>query len=171
MTCPDWLALAAERERDPGTDPAGWAAACAHLELCPACRRAAVAADPLLLFQRLEAPRADAAEVVRMQQAVAALVGAARVARRGRRGGGLGRVAAAAAVALLALAVQSGPRPAPPRAGSDLAALAFADGEPAFSPGPAPPVLEELDRPEARVYQLPAEGLSVVLIVDSSLDV
>jgi hypothetical protein len=32
-------------------------------------------------------------------------------------------------------------------------------------------VLEDLDRPDARVYQLGGDGVSVVMIVDETLDV
>src|SRR5262249_36619722 len=56
--CPDWRGLAAPRFDSPGAatgEPAGWAEALAHLDGCPACRRAALEADPTLLFRRLPA--------------------------------------------------------------------------------------------------------------------
>lgn len=176
MSCPDWRALQAAREREPDVDPPGWAAAREHLSECRACRAAAVELDPVLLFAALPAPRVTPAEVAEMQRAVAALVRAERVAprdsgplgtgRRRRLAAKLARGAAAAAVVLLALGVEAGPRRPGPTAGDALAALPEAAAD-AF----VPPALEELDRPQARIYQIPAEGLSVVMIVDASLDV
>ncbi len=168
MSCPDWRDLVAARERDPGADPPGWAEARRHLAECAVCRALAVDLDPSLLFVHLPAPRVTAADVAAMQGAVAALVRAGRVeprarplARRAWRG------VAAAAIALLALGVEAGPRrgalPAPQEAVAGLP-------EESFDPG-ALPSLEEIDRPEARVYQVPADGLAVVMIVDASLDV
>lgn len=165
MSCPDWLALSAERERDPGTDPPGWAEARAHLAVCAGCRAQAIDLDPSLLFVNLPAPRVAAADVADMQRAVAALVRAERVDAR-PRARRLWRGAAAAAVVLLALAVEAGPRRAAPGPVAVAAALTGVESDLG-----SPPVIEELDRPEARVYQLPAEGLSVVMIVDASLDV
>jgi hypothetical protein len=167
VTCPDWRALIAEREREPGADPPGWAEARAHLAVCAGCRARAIDLDPSLLLVSLPAPRVAAADVADMQRAVAALVRAGRVEPRPRRlARQLWRGAAAAAVVLLALAVEAGPRRAAPEPVAVAAALTGVETD--FG---SPPVLEELDRPEARVYQLPAEGLSVVMIVDASLDV
>ncbi len=175
MSCPDWRALLAARERDPDVDPPGWSEARGHLAECRACRSVAAEIDPVLIFAALPAPRVAPAEIAEMQRAVAALVRAERVAprasepvaaRRRRRAGRLARGAAAAAVLLLALGVEAGPRRVAPGAGEALAALPEA-GPDTF----APPALEEIDRPQARIYQLPAEGLSVVMIVDASLDV
>lgn len=168
MSCPDWRDLVAARERDPGADPPGWAEARRHLAECAACRALAIDLDPSLLFVHLPAPRVTAADVAAMQGAVVALVRAGRieprarpVARRAWRG------VAAASIALLALGVEAGPRrgalPAPQEA------VAGLPGED-LDPG-ALPSLEEIDRPEARVYQVPADGLAVVMIVDASLDV
>ncbi len=168
MSCPDWRALVAARERDPGVDPPGWEAARRHLAGCPACRAAAIDLDPCLLFVHLPSPRGTAGDVAEMQRAVAALVRAGRVeprarplARRAWRG------AAAAAIVLLALGVEAGPRRgAPPEAREEIAARVDA-----LLDAGDPPALEEIDRPEARVYQVPADGLAVVMIVDASLDV
>lgn len=168
MSCPDWRALVAARERDAGADPPGWAEARGHLSGCAACRAAAIDLDPSLLFVHLPAPLAAAADVVEMQRAVAALVRAERVeprarplARRAWRG------AAAAAILLLALGVEAGPR-----RGAPAAPVATVAALPEESLDLArPPALEEIDRPQARVYQVPADGLAVVMIVDASLDV
>ena len=56
MSCPDWQRLTALRERDPDAEPPGWREALAHLDGCPACAAAALAADPLLVFRRLPRP-------------------------------------------------------------------------------------------------------------------
>jgi hypothetical protein len=77
--CPDWRRLAAARDAAPG-DPPGWDDALRHLDLCAACRTAAVAADPLLAFRRLPPPALAADEAESMRLRVAALRGASRVA-------------------------------------------------------------------------------------------
>jgi hypothetical protein len=172
----------AERERGiaghegaPDVDPPEWAPARRHLGVCAECRRAALALEPTLLFAALPAPAVGPDEIASMQEAVAALVRAGRIdgeVGRGRRalGGRLRGVAAAAAVAALALVADPGARPVDPQPGGELAAAVDFAGEDPFAPV-YPAVLEELDRPEARVYQIPAEGYSVVMIVDASLDV
>jgi hypothetical protein len=175
VSCPDWPALLAERERDPDVDPAGWGEARRHLAGCAGCRASALALEPTLLFAGLPAPRVEAAEIAAMQEAVAALVRAGRIDSRaaqhgGRRSGRWARrgrgIAAAAVLALCALAVDPVRRPDPQVAG-EMASLA-AEEFPALA---IPAVLEEIESPEARVYQIPAEGLSVVMVVDASLDV
>jgi len=169
VSCPDWPALVAARERDPGADPPGWGAARIHLSACSACRRRALALDPSLVFLALPAPEPGEGEIAAMQGAVAALVRARRLESAGERARPARparlRRAALAAAALAALVVEAGPRrPAPPPVG-----LLAAEG---LAPGASSaPVVEQIERPDARVYQLPAEGLSVVMIVDASLDV
>lgn len=177
-TCYDWPELTAHRRRPQAEEPAVWRQALAHLDDCPACRRAALAADPTLLFQRLATPeRADRnsdiderSEVEAALQAVSALRAARRV--EGRRSGvrrvsGWARWAAAAGLALLALSLETqGPGAA-------------------FAPdGAAPSLVSRLPRPPrqpitaaaagqagARIYHLDGDDLSVVMIVDESLDV
>jgi hypothetical protein len=167
VSCPDWPTLIAERERDPAADPPGWAEARRHLSGCGACRAAAVDLDPSLLFVDLPAPRVGAQDVDAMQRAVAALVRAERIEPRARSlSRRVWRGVAAAAVLVLALGVEAGPRRSGPPVAGTLAALSEESPDLA-----APPALEEIDRPDARVYQVPAEGLSVVMIVDASLDV
>ncbi len=120
-----------------------------------------------------------------MQAAVASLVRASRVAQRdplprGRNGAvaassrtrTVTRFAAALGVCSL-LALSGAPRTHPPglgtlaAAGSLLAgAEAVVDEERAMQS-----VVEELDRPGARIYELPQAGMAVVMIVDASLDV
>ncbi len=166
MSCPAWEPLVAARDHEPGADPAGWRDALDHFDGCPACRRRALALDPTLLFRGLPAPPEEAIDLPAMQEAVASLVRARRIERSGsapRRS--WWRRAAVAAAVLVALGVEAGPRrPGAPgvesaAAGANTPALVMA------------PVFEHIDRPEARVYQLPTEGFSVVMIVDSSFDV
>jgi len=191
--CPDWRALTAHRldpvadTGDAAQEPAGWDEALAHLDGCPACRRAALTADPTLLFRRLPAlpapfldlsPAAEAAEVEAVRLAVASMRTARRLAparepasRRYRQWG--------AAAVLAGAAVSLGSAPGLPAAGSHAAAVAPV---PHTVRLPAPPPglrlvadrvpMVELNRPAARVYEMDGgENLSVVMIVDERLDV
>jgi hypothetical protein len=190
VSCPDWRGLAALRRQEPQEDaePAGWAAAVAHFDACPRCRREALLADPLLVFRRLPAAELDEAaersEVETMRQAVTAMRTARRLDSR-RRFTGWRRWAAAAVLALAALSASSeshdrsplellAPSPAPlALAPLALAPLALAPLAPAAGPdaGHGQETLEGLNRPAARVYQMSGKNLSVVWIVDKSLDV
>ncbi len=199
----DWLALAAHRGQAGGEEPAGWAAAIDHLAGgCAGCRRAAVAADPTLLFHRLASPLPAAGssntpadpEVAAMQQAVAALRTASRVGgQAGHAGGrlsairargwhGAGRLAAAAGLAAAALLAVPRSPGAPalarlatlPEAGPALAVAVrpVLTAVPAALRGPQQmPLLEDLNRPDARIYQIDGGNLAVVMIVDEKLDV
>lgn len=185
MSCPDWNVLAGLRDaRSAGPEePAGWADALAHLDAgCPLCRRAALAADPALVFRRLrtagKAQAAESAEADAMRQAVAAMRAARRVDAAGAAGknGNWKRWAAAAALAAAALAVPGGHLS---RVAPRLSSLS----QPSLAPSAAPavpaaftseadlPTVEGVNRPGARVYNMDGEGLSVVMIVDESLDV
>jgi hypothetical protein len=157
--CPDWRSLAAARDERAG-DPPGWDAAMAHLDSCAACRRAAPAADPMLVFRRLPPLAVQPDEVEAMRLRVATLRAAAEVApprRRWRSYASHGRAAAA----VIALALFGGAHTAPPDGGA--------------VPGPpdslaaelaAQPLLEELDRPFDNVVQWNGDDLSVVLVLD-----
>jgi len=167
MSCPDWRRLAALREAQPELDPPGWEAIRRHLASCPACRREAVAADPLLAFTRLAEPPADPGMEHEMQGAVAAMIRAARLEtpRRSARAAGLAKLAAG--LGTVALLMFSGSPPGrAPEPGNRAAADALR-----IDQGPAAAILEDLDRPGARIYELPQDDLAVVMIVDSSLDV
>lgn len=182
MTCPDWQSLVAARDAEPAVDPPTWAEARRHAAGCDRCRRAALAADPLLLFARLPEATVTPAELADMQSAVAALVRAGRVGHAAAIGhrvhppadsrrAAAARFAAALGVCSL-LALSGAPRPQPPTldtlaAGGDLAGLGMAADD-AASMGS---VVEELDRPGARIYELPQSDMAVVMIVDASLDV
>lgn len=175
MSCPDWKALVRAREAG-GDDPPGWRRSLEHLAGCESCRGEALEADPTLLFQHLPEVRVGAGEVAAMRDAVATLVRARRLAasvpaapparsssRRWRR--------PAAAAALLAAALSLSPAiPPPGNAGQATAAFPELAATPRGSTAPTHALVEELDLPDARVYQLAREDLSVVMIVDPSLD-
>jgi hypothetical protein len=182
MSCPDWQVLIAARDAAPEVDPPGWAEARHHAAQCSRCREAALAADPLLLFTRLPERTVTPAEIGDMQSAVAALVRASRVGRSdpkpetttplsfGKRASGrltATRVAAALGVCSL-LALSGVPRSPSPAGGAVDASATFdgMQGMPRFDS-----VVEELDRPGARIYELPQPDMAVVMIVDASLDV
>jgi hypothetical protein len=186
VTCPDAAVLRAmitHRAAPQSEEPAGWSEVLDHLDGCPDCRRAALAADPTLLFRRLPALRLNeqevTGEVAEIQRAVAAMRTASRMEPRGgrRRGKGVSRWAAAAALAIAALSLGSSPELHPGRVGvgGTLSAMPRpAAMGPMGATVPAAlriPSIEELDRPEARIYQMGGPDLSVVMIVDEGLDV
>jgi hypothetical protein len=176
VNCPDWNGLVSLRDR--GADPAGWAAALDHLDACSRCRPEALEADPLLVFRRLPAPEMSAAEesaeVDSMRQAVAAMRTAQRLDSR-RRFGSWRRWAAAAVLAFSSLALGHDRAPmedamvrmarVPPP--ESLATAA----EPEAAPETGAPILEDLNRPNARVYQVQRKNLALVMVVDKGLDV
>jgi hypothetical protein len=180
VSCPDWLELAALRRATAGVsapdaaEPEGWAEALAHLDGCQRCRREALAADPLLVFRRLPSLQlneaAERSEVESMRQAVAAMRTGRRLESR-RRFAGWRRWAAAAALVVASFAVSrdpspvaavSAPVPAPSALPPDTVGARF-EG--------TPEMLEGLDRPDARVYQMKGKDMAVVMIVDKSFDV
>lgn len=188
QTCPDWRALTVHRKDPLSEEPAGWQEALAHLDGCPACRREAPAADPTLLFRRLPAldmsalgPAAEAAEVESMIQAVATLRTARRLETPERASrAAWKRWSAAAALATVALSLGAGhglrreaavslsSLPVPSRSRTVIPA---GEVTPRFASDQVP-VVEELNRPAARVYQMDGgKNLSVVMIVDERLDV
>jgi hypothetical protein len=198
VSCPDWQTLAAWRDDPRGEEPAEWREALAHLDGgCARCRRAALAADPTLVFRRLAAPSApapaqEASEADAMRRAVAAMRAASRVEaveRRGRSFKALSwkRWAAAAALAVAALSMPGDDArlrreslAADPIAASLLPAATpaalYTGGFEAAMAGQAAlgedlPTLEGSDRPGARVYHMDGEGLSGTMIFDETLDV
>lgn len=177
MSCPDWRALSAAREADPAAELPAWEEARRHAAHCARCRQAALAAEPLLLFARLPERRVSADEIGDMQAAVSALVRAGRVAQGGSRrapaarrlSGRLSATRAAAALLVCSLVAFSGAPRTRPSVGAMLAA-----GDFGAAPGeilPVGSVVEEIDRPGARIYELPQADMAVVMIVDASLDV
>lgn len=165
---------AAEFDELSRTERAG---ALAHLESCVPCRRAVLASDPSLVFSLGSAgstSEVGEGEVERMRVGVAALRRA-----RGHRAGVSGLVAglrSAAAAALLAVALVSsdGVGRAPARSPGGSAKLETGSATPFSRVAGTEPagssVLENLDRPLARVYQLTEEDLSLVMIVDETLE-
>ena len=94
MSCPDWKTLAAWRDDPRAEEPAEWQEALAHLDRgCVQCRRAAVAADPTLVFRRLavvpavpaSSPAQEASDIEAMRRAVAAMRAGSRVEASERR--------------------------------------------------------------------------------------
>jgi hypothetical protein len=191
MSCPDWRSLAGQRDGRDGDVP-GWDAAVAHFDGgCPSCRRAALAAEPTLVFRGLRAAGMSAAREASEVAAVRQAVDAMRTARRVDAIGGRSRLvrrssgrvrwvrwAAAAALTALSLAVPAdrGPRrsePAPQVAATRPAGAPVRSAAvPAAFAGEADlPTVEGVNRPGARVYHMEGEGLSVVMIVDETLDV
>ncbi|HXT21440.1 MAG TPA: hypothetical protein VN923_11865 [Thermoanaerobaculia bacterium] len=181
-----WRRLAAARDASPA-DPPGWEEALRHLDGCPACRTAAVAADPLLAFRRLPPPALAADEAESMLLRVAALRGASRVGAAPASSGfasswlasqltssrrlaavlPLRQLAAAAVVAAALLAGGNAPQQAVPAP----APLTQASAPAIDAVLAAEPVLDELDRPFDHVVQWNGDDLSVVLVVDGRLGV
>lgn len=181
MSCPDWQGLATLRHAGapvaPATDavePEGWADAVAHLDGCQHCRREALAADPLLVFRRLPALQlneaAERSEVESMRQAVAAMRTGRRLESR-RRFAGWRRWAAAAALVVASLAVSRDPSPVVAVSAPVPAPLALPPEAVGARFEGTPEMLEGLDRPDARVYQMKGKDMAVVMIVDKSFDV
>jgi len=180
MSCPDWRTLTSE-------SPA-WDEAVAHFDGgCRLCRRDALKAEPTLVFRQLRSgsPAApvmsaaqEASEVDAVRQAVAAMRTASRVDSRSRRAGwkrwAVAATLAAAALSISAdnawrhldaerqaLASQTASQPATMLRGSVLPAAYGGEADPSLQVG----------RPGARVYHMDGDGMSVVMIVDESLDV
>ncbi len=192
--CPNWRELLADRFDRPTAEPEGWGEALAHFDGCPICRREACAIDPTLVFRRLPAPSLDFdVEAERMMLAVAGMRASERVMgratgsfglRTSRGRGGAARwarwgIAAGLAATTLFLG-RPGELPAPgqgPLRSARIEASASAGGFQAsharlgVEPAAIESAVEDLGRPNARIYQLDGERLSVVMIVDEKLDV
>lgn len=191
--CPNWRELLKDRFDKPAkanaAEPEGLAEALAHFDVCPACRREACRIDPTLVFRRLPATALDFdLEAERMMLAVAGMRASERVegrsgalssrplSRRLRHQGVRWALAAGLAGAALLLGGRSeladasgSPRIAAPLGLSGGTVPARFDR---FQPTAAvESAVEDLGRPDARIYQLDGERLSVVMIVDEKLDV
>lgn len=198
--CPNWRELLAprfERPRSVTADAAGadnLALALAHFDGCPACRREACRIDPTLIFRRLPAAALDFdLEAERMRLAVAGMRASERVETRhasamasplGRslRGrfrsqGARWALAAGLAAASLVLGGRgdlAGSRSEPSGHAASLAVsgeVVPASFDRLEAPAAVESAVEDLGRPDARIYQLDGERLSVVMIVDEKLDV
>lgn len=177
MSCPDWTALTAHRDDLHGVEPAGWSDALAHFDGgCQLCRKAALKADPTLVFRRLaQVPAArmteaqERAEVDSVRQAVAAMRAASRLQKESRRGvfaaGGWKRWSAAAALALVTVTIPSDDAR---RTASKPEAAPAAVVEVLDLSEPTGPTLEGgVDLPGTRVYHL---GSDVVMFVNDGFD-
>jgi hypothetical protein len=185
MSCPDWRALSLDsRETE------DWSEALAHFDsVCMHCRRDALKVDPTLVFRGLRAAPAPAAgsasmgstssEVDAMCQAVAAMRAAHRVdSVEHRSHPAWKRWAVAAGLVLAALSIPADnawKRREQAVTGRPAAAAILGAVMPAALVGGMGeidlPTVEGVNHPDARVYHMDGEGLSVVMIVDESLDV
>jgi hypothetical protein len=198
LLAPRFERKAAPNAEDNAVESESLADALAHFDTCPACRREACRIDPTLVFRRLPAAALDfEVEAERMRLAVAGMRASERVeTRHATAGSPLGRrlrnrlhshgarwaLAAGLAAASLVLGGRSdlaGP------AGEPSGRAAFSRGVSEGAPGgvmparfdrlPSPAAVEsaveDLGRPNARIYHLDGERLSVVMIVDEKLDV
>jgi hypothetical protein len=152
-----------------------------HLQECEACRRAALETDPTLVFSlRSEVGEADAdsAAMIASVRSLRRVRGLEMAPSRNRRLTGGGIAAAVLGAMLLMLVPSGGERragsfPVPGQPGTELSAdrdqqlTGFGTLPPRVQESP---ILEDLDRQEARVYQVDEEDLSVVMVVDESLD-
>lgn len=176
MSCPDWRRLLRYRFDDDRRQPDGWGDAVAHLAECGACRAEAVAIDPTLIFV---APPPEPALEPRQLDEIKRSVNTARRARDvetavSRPAGVVRRFGAAAAMLavlfLLPPAAVGPPDSLVPAGIPGLEEVENVAGG-ALPPAVVSPMIEPLDRPQARIYQLGQEDLSLVMVVDESLDV
>jgi hypothetical protein len=169
VSCPDWSRLTAARDSE-GLEPAGWGEVVAHFDTCALCRKEALKADPLLVFRRMPVveitPAEENLEVESMQQAVAAMRTARRLETRGRFAGWR-RWAAAAVLAGISLGVGRARAPELEQAAEVPPAPVSLSTASAAS-APSEQLLDGIDRPEARVYQMDSEGMSTAMIIDAS---
>lgn len=175
MSCPDWTALTAHRHEG-SPEPEGWSEALAHFDGgCALCRKAALKADPTLVFRRLaQVPAStmsesqERAEVESVRQAVAAMRAASRLESvQKRKASGWKRWSAAAALAMMVLTVpahEGGRQPADKAAIFQAGVAEAGDAEEMTLEG-------AVNLPGARVYQLSQDDLAVVMVVDESIDI
>lgn len=150
-----------------------------HLRACSSCRRAAVEEDPTVVFSLLEADSLGCDEIDEIRASVRTLRRSRAIGTAERiRPGSSKKSAIVAASLMLALALLplTGGRPLEEGAEplvdvvSEQQPRARAEWQAWVDDRTVPPVIEELNRPEARVYQLTEEDLAVVMIVDETLD-
>ncbi len=150
-----------------------------HIRACSSCRRAVVAGDPILVFSLLEPDPLDEVQVAEMQAAVRTLR-RSRVIEAGDKSRPSGErkttMVAASLLCALALLPLSGERrledagQPPVYVVSEERLRAQSGWLQWVEDRTATPVIEGLNRPGARVYQLTEEDLAVVMIVDETLD-
>lgn len=175
MSCPDWPPLLAHRFQPGAEPPADWLVARSHLQSCPTCRAAAAAIDPTVAFHGAAAwvpaaeERAAILHNVRTLRRAGALALTTAVQRLEAQPAPRHRAAAAALFAVL-LALLPGSTARRGVDSPDLARLTATVPVVRLAP-PSASALEGLDRPQARVYEWGGDDLSVVMVVDESLDV
>lgn len=192
MTCPDWSSLAAHRlSGDP--EPEGWGEALAHFDGCQLCRKAALKADPTLVFRRLPPVSSAAmtaaqeqAEVESVRQAVAAMRAASRLdslETRRSTSSGWKRWAAAAGLGLAAISLPWHGQPARDARPGDTAAIfregrmteiggtgGFVADAPANQQVGLSSVVEGISSPGARVYEMSGGDMPIVMVVNEDID-
>lgn len=152
----------------------------AHLRGCVDCRRRALEIDPTFAFSFLEAPEIDGEEVDEIRRTVRAMRRVRELAGKAEGPRHRAKMTTAAllllAAALLLLPGEAGrrlDRSSPAGESVDpqalLTAAAWRLASSPFDP-PTASLIEDLDRPQARVYQLTEDDLSLVMIVDETLD-
>lgn len=198
-SCPDWTSLAAHRRDRDAAEPEGWSEAVTHFDDCKICRRQALAADPTLVFRRLSIVPASVmstaeehSEVEAVRAAVAGMRAASRLdslEARSRTHSGWRRWPVAAAAAILALAAVASPvynhtvnRPMgsisamgamgiPGLPAATAASLSSGAETANMQVDLDGPVVEGVNLPDARIYHMSVEGMSVVMVVDESIDI
>lgn len=157
--------------------------ALAHFAICPACRSAALAVDPSLLFSlglnRAVAEESPDREAERMRSSVEALRRAESLkAMLPGTATRIRRAAAAVAAVLVAAALFLSTGAGRLASGPDTVAVSRETAAESLFATTVPETdeielsaIEELDRPLARVYQLTEEDLSLVMIVDETFDI
>ncbi len=178
MSCPDWQDLVRQRDEQQDDGPE-WHAALGHLDDCPACQKAAPAAEPTLLFRRLPAPEAGRHEIEAMKQAVAGM-------RRGQtlEHGGVhrarrlpvswARAAALAAVLLGSLLLRGAGTvsdESAPLAGLPAAAVLDTAAVANDVDLRQLPLIETADPTYGSIIQVVDDDISLVLVVPGEIDV
>ena len=148
-----------------------------HLRACSTCRRTAVDEDPTLAFSLLEAEPVDADRIAEIQKSVTTLRRSRAIERadlpRLNEIGKAFLVAASLLFVLTLLPITGGLPPeegSEPKVGVVSNQQSRAEWQQWNDDAAALPVIEDLNRPEARVYQRTEEDLAVVMIVDETLD-
>jgi len=172
MTCAELRRLAPESLLASELEPVEHRRAAEHLRQCPECRRQAVAADPAVLFLDLPSLEVTAADVKAVRSAVGAMRRARVLENETSRPVSRWWRHAAAAALLAALLLVPGDTPVEHEAGDGSLGLETLIDEGGFLASATEPssIIENLNRPQARIYQLTEDDLSLVMIVDETLD-
>ncbi len=179
MNCSAWRRLMQRFRDDARLDDRERRGLVEHFTGCSSCRHEGLAVDPTLLFLGASPLEFERSEVTSIRQTVQSMRRARELELAGLRPRGRVGRAAAAVILLSALFLLPGggekrleapsrARDGEPRSGDplhsvpeDLARISVWD---------SPSIIENLDRPNARIYQLTEKDLSVVMIVDETLD-